>query len=566
MASRPLFKIVSVVMLMLLYASVGSAKVPDIVIKQKRSVVTVYINDSTGKPISSGSGFIVDPTGIIATNQHVIAELVEHPEMTSIVKMENGAYFPVEKVLSFDKENDVALLKVDAKELPVMAFSQRFQPKQGDDVFVIGSPLGLETTISDGIISGIRGKTGFVQITAPISPGSSGSPVLNSHGEVIGVATFVIEGGQSLNFAVPVRYVVSLLNPAKYARQSQPKATKSAPAPTPPSAQKPEPRVPSLPEPAASPPPSPETSHTTPVVPPPQEDMVASLCRQGDSFLKGRAYDGALDAYDKAIALDPANARPYLGRGVIWMVFKHDYQQSLRDLDKALELNPGLADGYAHRCGLHTQLGNNGLAMGDCAKAIDLSPRLALAYAYRGGLYYRLNNKTLALEDLDKAIELAPRLAVAYCSRCEVRRALNDVSDAMRDCDKAIELDPRLAVAYNNRGNISLNRRDYKEALKDLDKAIELDPRLAHAYCNRASVAYNDRGFLSLKRPDYKQMLNDLDKAIELDPRLAVAYYNRAMVHEELRNKEDSVRDFKIAAKLGVKAAQDVLVKRHITW
>lgn len=202
----------SILWLLVLAISSVNAKVPDSVLNQKKAVVTIYINDKDGNRITAGSGFIIDSKGIIATNYHVISKWLEALENTVLIKMENGAYFPVEELLAFDEDNDIAIFKIEGKELPSVKLATDYKSKQGEGIIVIGSPLGLETTVSDGIVSNIREKGGLIQITAPVSRGSSGSPVFNSKGGVIGVATFIIEGGQNLNFAIPIKHIVNLLN------------------------------------------------------------------------------------------------------------------------------------------------------------------------------------------------------------------------------------------------------------------------------------------------------------------------------------------------------------------
>src|SRR4030067_1164546 len=177
--------------LLLFIIHASYAKVPDIVLNQKKAVVTIYINGKEGKQITTGTGFIIDQNGIIATNYHVIEKWLEVLESTLFIKMENGAYFPIEKLVEFDEDNDLALFKVEGKELPTVKLASDYKHQQGEGVVVIGSPMGLETTVSDGIISNVHGKQELIQVTAPISPGSSGSPVFNSKGEVIAVATFL---------------------------------------------------------------------------------------------------------------------------------------------------------------------------------------------------------------------------------------------------------------------------------------------------------------------------------------------------------------------------------------
>jgi S1-C subfamily serine protease len=190
------------------------AKISESVLRQRKAVVTIYVNDKNGKQISGGSGFIIDPSGIIATNFHILSKWPDS-QGSMYLKMENGAYYLIEHLVAFDEENDIALLKVEGKELPVVKMRGDYKARQGDNIIVIGSPLGLDTTISEGIISNIRGRNRLIQISAPVSPGSSGSPVFNVKGEVIGVATFLIEGGQNLNFAIPVKHIVKLFDEYK---------------------------------------------------------------------------------------------------------------------------------------------------------------------------------------------------------------------------------------------------------------------------------------------------------------------------------------------------------------
>ncbi len=119
------------------------------------------------------------------------------------------------KVLRTDTKNDLAVLSVDADltSKPLKLSSEAVSP--GEQVFAIGNPEGLEKTISQGIVSGLRnrGDRNLLQVTSPISHGSSGGPILNAKGEVVGVAVGMLEDGQNLNFAVPVEYVRAILAP-----------------------------------------------------------------------------------------------------------------------------------------------------------------------------------------------------------------------------------------------------------------------------------------------------------------------------------------------------------------
>ncbi len=167
--------------------------------KAAASVAVIISIDQNMQPLAYGSGFFVDATGALATNYHVIARA------HSIGVKLRGSEEPilVEGVLAIDTVRDLALLKLPTASVPLALTVVR--PTVGERVVAIGNPLGLESSVSEGIVSGIRQVAGteLYQITAPISPGSSGGPVLNMRGEVLGVATASLGGGQNLNFAVP---------------------------------------------------------------------------------------------------------------------------------------------------------------------------------------------------------------------------------------------------------------------------------------------------------------------------------------------------------------------------
>lgn len=185
-----------------------NASVPKSVLNKKNTVVTVYVLQGDNV-VSSGSGFMISKTGLIATNFHVIKHAVNKPS-NIIVTMNNGSYLRTTQIYAYDKKNDVAIIRTSGKGLQYLNFSKQ-KNKVGDKIYVIGSPLGLESTLSDGIISSIRDNGNLLQITAPISSGSSGSPVLDKTGNIIAIVTSQIKRGQNLNFSVNGKYVRSLL-------------------------------------------------------------------------------------------------------------------------------------------------------------------------------------------------------------------------------------------------------------------------------------------------------------------------------------------------------------------
>ncbi len=174
------------------------------------SVVFVKTSDAKGTQIGVASGFIVDPAGAVVTNFHVVAgaSVVE-------VELQNGEIFDAVGVISFDARRDLALVKIRRNRLPALRLGATDVLKQGQHIVAVTNPLGLERTLSEGIISAIRVVEGtrYLQFSAPASPGSSGGPLMNLQGEVVGVITKGVAdpGAQNLNFAVPVDYLEPIL-------------------------------------------------------------------------------------------------------------------------------------------------------------------------------------------------------------------------------------------------------------------------------------------------------------------------------------------------------------------
>src|SRR6266496_3432555 len=188
---------------------------PDLVRRIKPSAVAIETFDARGEKVSRGSGFFIDLDRVV-TNRHVIEGAYR-----AEVHLNSGNTYQVKSVIAVDAEGDLALLKVDAPPNLVRPLSlDRTSPQEGESVVVIGNPFGLEGSVTNGIVSAVRDIPGFgriIQITAPISPGSSGSPVVNMKGQVIGVATLQITGGQSVNFAIPSERIAQLHRSAQAA-------------------------------------------------------------------------------------------------------------------------------------------------------------------------------------------------------------------------------------------------------------------------------------------------------------------------------------------------------------
>ena len=341
--------------------SITSAQtVPDIAEKALAATVYLEMQDSNGKILGFGSGFFVKPN-LIATNYHVIAGAASGT--AKLVGKHNT--YEIEGFTATSTYDDLVLLKVSVPGINPLPLGNSDAVKIGETVYVAGNPKGLEGTFSDGIISGRHGghAKGRIQMTAPISPGSSGGPVLNKKGEVIGVSYMIVEDGQNLNFAIPSLYLKTLL--------------------------------------ALS-------GTVKPLFQGNRSISAETYFAQGNTKAALGQYLAAISDYDKAIQLKPNYAEVYYKRGLAKYHLKQ-YLAAIGDYDKAIQLEPDLANAYSNRGLAKYHLRQYVAAISDFDKAIQLKPDYAIAYINRGAAKASLNRTSEAKQDFQTALRLAEK-------------------------------------------------------------------------------------------------------------------------------------------------------------
>ena len=188
--------------------NVTQSDLPQLLLKTSVSIT----NYNNNKIINTGSGAFIANNKVV-TNFHVI----ENSNRIKIVRNSDQKIFQG-KILKIDKNHDVCIIEIENEEVQNFLKVNDKTPSIASDIMVAGSPLGLNGTITKGSISRIARKEPYdfemIQISAPISPGSSGGPVINMKGELIGISvgSYVGEGIQNINFAVPARYIKFLLD------------------------------------------------------------------------------------------------------------------------------------------------------------------------------------------------------------------------------------------------------------------------------------------------------------------------------------------------------------------
>src|SRR5690349_21840253 len=448
---------------------------PELVRRIKPSAVAIETFDSRGEKLSRGSGFFIDVDRIV-TNRHVI-EGAHRAEVHS----STGAVIPVKGVLAVDAEGDIALLKIDPPSPAIRPLPlDKTSPQEGESVVVIGNPLGLEGSVTNGIVSAVRDIPTFgriIQITAAISSGSSGSPVVNMQGQVIGIATLQVTGGQSVNFAIPSE------------RISQLQAT----------------TLMSLPDLVAA-------SGRN------KRAKAVQFFRDGLSFLSKDDCEKALPYFDKATESDNQYAEAWAQSGFCNEKLGR-HAEALEASKKAVNLRPS-AESYFNIGLANFYLKQYKEAAEGYRQSIKLDPFNSADTYYALGLVYRDWGKAdEEIQAYKQAIKLRPDYTVAYERLGSRYLKSKKFAEAVEIFKQLSTLKPGDAVSPNNMGEAYLELNKLNEAQEAFRQAIRLKPDYGKAYYNlgkcllamgNRDAALEQYNILQNMDPDWAEKLNEL--------------------------------------------------------
>jgi len=415
---------------------------PELVRRIKPSAVAIETYDGRGEKLSRGSGFFIDSDRVV-TNRHVIEGAIKAEVHSSA-----GTVYPVKGVLAVDAEGDLALLKVETPPNQIRPLAlDRTSPQEGESVVVIGNPLGLEGSVTNGIVSAVRDIPTFgliIQITAPISPGSSGSPVVNMQGQVIGVATLQVTGGQSVNFAIPSERISQLQSASLMSLSDLVAATSKN-----------------------------------------QRAKAVQLFRDGLSFLSKDDCENALIYFEKAVESDSNYAEAWAQAGFCNEKLGR-HAAAIEASKKAVNLRPS-AESYFNIGLAHYYLKQYREATDAYRQSIKLDPYNAADAYYALGLVYRDWGK--ADEEI-QAYKQAIRLRPDYVSALERLAARyfksKKYGEAIETFKQVAASKPGDAAVQNSIGEAYLEMGKVTEALEPLRQAIRLKPDFGRAYYNLA--------------------------------------------------------------------------------
>jgi len=336
-------------------AARSDENLPALVKRVKPSVVAIATYDANGEALMTGSGFFLRP-GQVVTNLHVVRGATRGEIKTLDGK---GKVYPIAGAIAVDEEGDLALLSVDMPAAPARSSELATElPDEGEGIFVIGNPLKLEGSVSDGIVSAVRevpNSYRIIQITAPISHGNSGSPVFNLRGQVLGVVTVKVTNGQNINLAIAAARV-GLLRAGALRPLSE-------------------------------------------VTQKPKGDVAEAAYRSGLESLWLGNYDNAVGYFENAVNKNPRRADAWVKVGYC-KVKQGKNQEAIRAYQEALQLKPEDAD-------IHNKLGDAYYYAGRMREAIESYTEAATLRPDCAEIFYNLAIVYFESGNLNKAAEEA---------------------------------------------------------------------------------------------------------------------------------------------------------------
>ena len=515
------------VMLVLVFFTSCKKDLKGIIAETKEATFTVYTYDEYGSPSGSGSGFFIDAKGTAITNFHVLDGSAK-----AVIKTEDGEEYEIDQVIASDEKWDIA--KFTIKNKINKAFSYlKFADKvveQGDKVYNISAPLGLEHTVSEGIVSSLRSDSHgkVIQITAPISPGSSGSAILNEQGKVMAVATFQKKGGQNLNFGVSIDTDrLALLDKNDFIKK-YPHFNKK------------------------------------------DNFIILNIPNEGDGDVTLHALEFKPDA--TVAYLSYTNLDMAYESLVIWCELnmgdesftivdkdrnkKYHVVSSTIGVDKANGTDVALASNYRFKVyfpAIKDELNNIYIATGTSTRdwkfpninlnqyrdkiAYD-SEKYIKEYAYstmhKGGLEEAVSIFGSILEENPEDVQALNAMGI-------ISYVIDNNMDALYYFTKAIETHPNNTLGLHNRSYLYKYQKEYKKALDDIVKVINIDPIQPDNYYFRAMI------YVELEK--FEEAIKDFSKALESDDfkEESLMYFYRALCYIQVGKKKEAIADVQMA-------------------
>jgi tetratricopeptide (TPR) repeat protein len=510
-------------------------RLPNLAARVRQSVFLLEVRDKTNSLISTGTGFLINDEGWLVTNRHVI-------EVANSVtaKAYNGNRYESAGVLSFDVLNDIAIIKLNTKGLPYLKIEDNLptQKDVGKAVAVIGNPLGLESSVSTGIISAIREEqvanginVSYIQTTAPISPGSSGSPVLTMSGMVVGIAASSSQArSQNLNFAVPAQKIHRMIPKTDIIPFSQFK----------------------------------EIYYLEQISFTPEYSNYLVASRSGN-------LESALRYAEILVEQFPENPECYVNLANTLRKLGL-FELALEAIQKNLNLEPDGYEGLLIKGWIHLNQNAYNEAIDSFQKSLDLKNDNVTAWDLLGESLSQSHRHAEAADAFRKSIELNPDVSSTWSDLGKSLLALDPLDekgDAQSALEKSLRLDQENFGALMLLGRV-LEYRQPAKAITYFQRATSLDPKsndalssLGNAYKSNGNLLDSERAFRKIleNSPNDLPALNDLASILIDLGRTGEAIGILQKALSELKNQPNSYPLAAIYRNLGLAHANTELGK-----
>jgi len=493
----------------------------EIYTKCSDAVVLVYQYDRANSLLGYGSGVIVSSRGLVYTNYHVV-------ERASRIEVRNGnEIFDSVAFAGFDPFNDAVLLKLPEGNYPFINVSKDNEYKIGSSIYALGNPQGYAKTFSYGVISAIRTieNAAKIQISAPISSGSSGGALLNSKGELIGITSNSVTTGQNMNFAIPVKIFVDIpvidladTEQAFLLKQMFSLYTSSE-------------RI---------------SFDSTVLIISQYCDLYKNETAKwefaGQFYSKQGEYDSAIACYSRGIELNNTNKflfkyradcyaqksdtvkalsdyqssitlcntylEAYIDRANYFQYTLKDYKSAIDDYNMVLKINPEYDFVYTEKASCKLNLNDKQGAIQELSNSLLWKDDNPVLYKMRAEIYSTLKMYDEAIDDYDIVLYKSPMEIEAYLSRAILYSKIDDPVSAIRDYQEYLKYNVDEPTAYNNMAYAYMSIEDYDIAEYNFNQALK--------YNKYHFDSYIGLSILNIRQGNIKNSIDNMCKAIEI--------------------------------------------------
>ncbi len=416
------------------------------------SVVVVERVDRAAERNGFASG-VVTATSRVVTSCHALVNTAGAQVRVNGMRLASRLEF-------VDLERDLCQLEVDGLQVPAVPIVPASQLKVGQRVYAIGTPKGLELTLSEGLISSLRprSKSFVIQTTAPMSRGSSGGGLFDTEGRLIGISAFQYARGQNLNFAVPAGWVPELPQRA-HARWSKAGLAASA-------------------------------AHR--------------LGARWLPLMDIGNFEAALQVAREWVVAEPTGALPRSALGRTYGALKRQ-EEAVMALRSALKLEPGLTRAWVDLGAAQSALGDPREALHAYDEALRIDGRLAEARRGRGEALTQLARYDEAVAELHSAIDLDPSYAKTWDSLALAHATEGRLDLAAAACRKGLKLNPESALLWYRFGLLQAQRGRGMQAIQAYQETLRLSPTYAAAVYD-LGVLYHEQGDQDKARQMYEKL------------------------------------------------------------